>query len=292
MPELPEVATISAQLNFFTPVKIIKILTGIHFPKFIKAWEFSLDEIIGEEILHFTRLGKNICLTLEKEKRIIVNLGMSGSWRVSKMTNLETKGAQNLSSPEIIKHTHLRIITELKNLGSEENIIFDYIDPRRFGKFYFFTLNSFNQFKETKGRDLIGDPLSTQELKNIFQKHPNLSIKQLLLEQKYFPGIGNYLASEICAHSKILPQRPSHQFTDKKNLYAIINAIKLTLTSAIKSQGTTFQGAYMDTNGNKGEGVKNLIVFYQKVCGGCKVTATQKIYLGGRGTYYCPLCQK
>ena len=72
----------------------------------------------------------------------------------------------------------------------------------------------------------------------------------------------------------------------------IILATKSVLEGSIKSNGMTFSGGYADTKGEKGEGVQNLVVFYQKVCGLCKTNTIKKIVLAQRGTYYCPHCQK
>ncbi|WP_443135159.1 zinc finger domain-containing protein [Halobacteriovorax sp. GB3] len=36
----------------------------------------------------------------------------------------------------------------------------------------------------------------------------------------------------------------------------------------------------------------NLVVFYQKTCGLCHKSEVKKITLAGRGTYYCPSCQR
>lgn len=70
----------------------------------------------------------------------------------------------------------------------------------------------------------------------------------------------------------------------------------VALNQALDTGGTTFGGGYRDTTGDKGQGVKNLVVFYQDFCQRCRQndqqTAVIKITLAGRGTYYCPTCQK
>jgi len=61
---------------------------------------------------------------------------------------------------------------------------------------------------------------------------------------------------------------------------------------AIKERGTTFNN-YVDSDGNKGNYVKYLKVYDReakncKRCGG----TVKKIKLAGRGTHFCPKCQK
>jgi len=60
----------------------------------------------------------------------------------------------------------------------------------------------------------------------------------------------------------------------------------------LASGGTTFQGGYRDSSGEKGLGVQHLVVFYQKTCQLCRKSEVKKIILAQRGTYYCPKCQK
>jgi formamidopyrimidine-DNA glycosylase len=78
----------------------------------------------------------------------------------------------------------------------------------------------------------------------------------------------------------------------RKEFPKILKAIQDVITPALLSGGTTFQGGYRDTSGEKGKGLDHLVVFYQKTCQMCKTTPVKKIILAQRGTYYCPHCQK
>ena len=49
--------------------------------------------------------------------------------------------------------------------------------------------------------------------------------------------------------------------------------------------------AILSVESYKGEGVKNLVVFYQDLCGLCKKNKVIKESQKGRGTYFCPKCQ-
>jgi formamidopyrimidine-DNA glycosylase len=123
------------------------------------------------------------------------------------------------------------------------------------------------------------------------KRMPGRAIKVGLLDQKYFAGSGNYIANEICAHARIRPTRLCSKI--KTSEYPLIfAAIQKVINGAIASGGTTFQGGYRDTSGEKGMGVQNLVVFWQKTCQLCGVTAIKKTVLAQRGTYHCPKCQK
>ena len=138
----------------------------------------------------------------------------------------------------------------------------------------------------------ISEPgFNAAHIKSIFEKYPNKVLKPFLLDQKNFSGVGNYIACEICARAKLLPTRIVSSLT-KKDCSKIKAAIDLIIFGAVKTQGTTFGSGYRDAFGEKGEGVQHLVVFHQKICQICKKTKIIKIILGGRGTYYCPYCQK
>jgi len=78
----------------------------------------------------------------------------------------------------------------------------------------------------------------------------------------------------------------------KAEALKIRDAVHSVIYQGIKLKGNTFSGGYSDTTGSKGEGLQNLVVFYQEICGLCQTSKVKKIVLAGRGTYYCPACQK
>lgn len=198
---------------------------------------------------------------------------MSGSWRISDST----------LDPGAGKHAHVVITTDKK--------ILSYIDPRRFGHIYFLNKKNFEERINTYPMDISEPGFGSSHIKSIFDNHPNKVLKSLLLDQKKFSGVGNYIASEICARAKLLPSRIVNTLT-KKDCSNIKAAIDLIIFGAVKTQGTTFGGGYRDAFGEKGEGVQHLVVFHQKICQMCKKTKIIKTVLSGRGTYHCPHCQK
>ena len=78
------------------------------------------------------------------------------------------------------------------------------------------------------------------------------------------------MASEICARAGILPTRKAKKIT-KKDAENIKLATDSLLKQSIKNKGVTFAGGYVDANGLKGEGLNNLVVFYQDICGLCRL---------------------
>lgn len=270
-PELPEVETIKSQLSCVLPMDVQEVVLSKVASSIVKDQDFDISKF---KIQKVERYGKVLRFFLDGERRIISGLGMSGSWRISK-------------SPIDVKHTHVQFIG--RNL--EGPIYLGYIDPRRFGVMYFFSKDNEAQWLTRLGPDVSTADFNFEYLLHLKKIRPDKVIKPFMLEQNYFSGVGNYMASEICARAGIRPTRKmkSLKEIDLKNL---IEATKKVLDQAINTGGTTFSGGYQDANGDKGEGVSNLVVFYQKICRLCNKTEVKKIVLATRGTYYCPSCQK
>jgi formamidopyrimidine-DNA glycosylase len=272
MPELPEVETIKNQIAPHLPVKVEKVEYSDVSSSIIKDKEFNP---MGKMLLKIERQGKVLLLIFENEQITISGLGMSGGWRVSPTKVLE-------------KHTHFQIMS-IKENG--EKVFLAYVDPRRFGNLHFFKKPSADKWLTRLGADVSKDEFTPEYIFERCQKHPGKVIKAFLLEQNHFAGVGNYMASEICAHARILPDRLNKNIT-KKDALKLWEATALVLKGTVDSGGTTFSGGYKDTSGSQGEGVKSLVVFYQEVCRMCGRTKVLKTILKGRGTYHCPRCQK
>ena len=272
MPELPEVETIKSQITPSLPIKVKRVIFSDVSNSIVKEKDFAPKTFTIEKI---ERQGKVLRFFLDKDKRIISGLGMSGSWRISHLPINE-------------KHTHVQFCGENKY----GDIFLGYIDPRRFGNMHFFNSENEKKWLTRLGPDVSKPEFNLDYLLGLKKIRPQKIIKPFLLQQDFFAGVGNYMASEICARAGIRPTRRMKTLT-KKELERIIKATRIVLDHTINTGGTTFSGGYQDAHGNKGEGVKNLVVFHQETCGLCGESETiKKIELAGRGTYYCTQCQK
>ncbi|MCF8059059.1 MAG: hypothetical protein K9K67_07170 [Bacteriovoracaceae bacterium] len=272
MPELPEVETIKNQIAPHLPVKVTSVEYSDVSSSIIKDQEFNPK---GREFTSIERRGKVLLLNFEKGLVAISGLGMSGGWRVSPKKISE-------------KHTHIQLSCKKEN---GDKIYFGYVDPRRFGNIHFFKSIGAKKWLTRLGADVSKAEFTADYIYSRCQKHPGKAIKAFLLEQNHFAGVGNYMASEICAHAGILPDRLNKNIS-QKDAQKLLEATAIVLEGTVSSGGTTFSGGYKDTTGSQGEGVKNLVVFYQEVCRMCGRTKVLKTILKGRGTYHCPRCQK
>lgn len=274
MPELPEVETIKNQLSPFLPFKIDESHFSKLTTRLMKQKDFDL---VGKIITHIRRHGKWLIFELSPTGYLLSHLGMSGTWRTSHVA---------LTDPMEAKHGHIKFIDHSKST----NGYLTYVDPRRFGHFYALSDEHFREKEKTLGPDVSSPEFDESVIAETFFRSPKKTLKPFLLDQKAFPGVGNYMASEICARAGILPTRLTGDITAEE-IHKIKSAIDIVVSGAVKTSGTTFSGGYRDANGEKGLGVQHLVVFHQKLCQMCKRTPVIKITLGGRGTFYCPHCQ-
>jgi formamidopyrimidine-DNA glycosylase len=228
-----------------------------------------------ETLTKIERKGKLMRMNFTHEKFLLCHLGMSGGWRTSKEKVTE-------------KHTHLQFKCHDSN---RETIYLAYVDPRRFGHLFFYKRPSSDAKWNELGIDITSDEFNADYIYSCLKRYPNRQIKPFLLDQRFFAGVGNYIANEICARAGIRPTRRNSKIT-KKETQQLLTGTQSILEDTLKTNGTTFSGGYADTTGEAGTGVANLVVFYQPTCRLCHKTTVKKIVLAQRGTYYCPLCQK
>ncbi len=271
MPELPEVETIRKQINDFNNYKIISEKRSQYIKSILHTDSIILKDLV---LKRWSRHGKILLAELSQELTLVSQLGMSGTWRIS-------------DKPLTLKHNHLELCLK----SHTKKIYLSYIDPRRFGHMYIFNKIELDSFMDKQGIDPSNKKFTLEYLKKIIKRYPQRQIKGALLDQKHFSGIGNYMANEICALAFIRPTRRNKSLT-QKDIFHLFDSTLKVVNGSIKAGGVTFQGGYQDAFGEKGEGVNNLVVFYQKICRLCNKTQVKKIYIQNRGTYYCPSCQK
>jgi formamidopyrimidine-DNA glycosylase len=267
MPELPEVETIKSQLSHYLPLKITAVSSTPELKQSILHTDLDLK---NKTLIKINRKGKMLDFIFDDGSHLLSHLGMTGTWLIG----------ESIKSG---KHTHLTL--------TGENYTLAYDDPRRFGHMYYYNPEKAEKKLAELGMDLADPEFSLEYLTTAIKRYQERALKVTLLDQKLFAGSGNYIANEICARAGIRPTRKCKN-VKKEEFPKILKAIREVLDPAIASGGTTFQGGYRDSSGERGQGAQHLVVFYQKTCQLCKKTPVKKIILVQRGTYYCPKCQK
>lgn len=286
MPELPEVQTIINGLKKHVLKKEIKQVKVL-LTKIISGSNKKFIQVLkNNQFIDIQRRGKFIIFSLKSGEFLVVHLKMTGQLIYQGKNTLIAGGhanqKENFDLPH--KHTHLFFIFK------DKTKLF-YNDLRRFG--YLKIIDS-QQLKELDFNWGI-EPLSKKFTLACFKKllsNKKTNIKAFLLNQKHIAGLGNIYTDEALFKAHISPKRKVDSLKEKeiKNLH---QAIKEILKLALKYQGTTFSN-YTDAHGQKGNFVPLLKVYGRQgqKCRRCKNKEIKKIKLAGRGTHYCPNCQK
>lgn len=268
MPELPEVETIKRDLEkLILGKKIVKIeLLDKKLIKRIKP-ELLIKEVEKSNVNQILRRGKYLIFALSNNKFLVFHL---------KLTGQLIYGTPDKKS---------RIIFYFGN-GKSLN----FLDMRRFAE-----LRLTDDWAKEKGIKEMGpEPFDKDFTEEKFQSllaNKKTKIKPLLMEQNFLAGVGNIYAQEALFRVGIHPERPANKLKleEVKNLYS---AIKDVLSEAIKYRGSSVD-AYVDVEGKKGGMEQRLRVYGRggQPCLNCRALL-KEIKLGGRGTTFCPKCQK
>ncbi len=195
---------------------------------------------------------------------------------------------------ESLPHKHTRVIF---TFSDNSKLYFN--DQRRFG--WIKVIDSGSRQNDKRDvilnlfQDLGPEPLEEgftwQILKSNLLHHKSQAIKVAILDQKVVAGIGNIYASEACFAAKIDPRKKVGDLGDrefKKLQKGVIRVLK----DGIKYGGAT-KTHFVDSDGCKGYFLDYAFVYGRDKhpCKKCD-TEIKKVQLGGRGTYFCPKCQK
>lgn len=270
MPELPEVETVKKILNTIVPgAKIVKV--EVFKPGIIIGdVEIFVNTLTGRTFHEVERIGKYLIFTFDTSLVMLSHLRMEGKF-------IEKRADQENS-----RYGHV-----IFTLADGRRICYD--DSRQFGKM---ELSTREDYLKTKSLLNVGpEPFTINEEKYYKKiKSRATPIKLTLLDQKLMSGLGNIYVDEVLYLSRIHPLTPTNLITKDQVHLLIQNSIEV-LNAAIKQGGTTVR-SYSPAAGVSGNFQQELHA-YGKADQRCKVcnAVYKKIFVGGRGTTYCPTCQ-
>jgi formamidopyrimidine-DNA glycosylase len=136
-----------------------------------------------------------------------------------------------------------------------------------------------------------GTPKLTLELFEQIVKKSNLPIKVLLMDQQKIGGIGNIYSNDACWDARIDPKRKAKTLNDKE-IKTLFESILKVLENGLSYRGSS-ELNFVDVLGQKGQYQEHFLVYGRKNKECRREDGTvEKIYLGGRGTFFCAACQK
>jgi formamidopyrimidine-DNA glycosylase len=281
MPELPEVETIRKSLE--------KYLLGHRVEKVEVLYKKSLEsggkKLEGGVVKKVRRFGKALVIDFDNNYSAIIHVKMSGQLIYK---GINSKKSLKMSKKVVggVPGKHTRVIF---HLDKDSSLYFN--DVRKFGWVKVVKKEAVEKvgFIKKLGPEIFNG-LTLSKFKEIVSstKRP---IKTLLMDQSKIAGIGNIYANDALWLARINPKTPSNNLKGNE-VISLYKAIEKVLRSALKHKGTSDR-FYVAPDGSEGKYQNNVLVYSKQgvVCVRCRKTKIEKIKLGGRGTYYCPLCQ-
>jgi formamidopyrimidine-DNA glycosylase len=293
MPELPEVETIANGVHTRVQGQRIASVWTSGKPQTFKSPESEIVEALtGANIESVRRVGKTIVMTVIPGSRktprasvppgatkieFLIHLGMTGRLLVS---------AADVPTPP---HTHAAL-----TLADGREIRF--VDPRRFGRLSIHAGDLHPATNDQQPSVAYAGPgsepltISLDDFIALFRGR-RTPIKAALLNQSLLHGVGNIYADEALFRAGIRPRRHAARVTHEE-FTRLRTALQSVLKRAIKLGGSSVSD-YVDA-----EGMRGYFQIEHKVYGHggdpCTVCGTPitKIVVAGRGTHFCPQCQK
>ena len=217
------------------------------------------------------RRGKFLLLPLSAGDDLVIHLGMTG-----------------LVSPEpFAKHTRVKL-----GLSPGPNSTLYFQDVRRFGRFLVVPSGRYETLPTLykMGPEPLEKAFTNPAFYGALQAS-SMPIKPYLLSQRPVSGVGNIYADEALWRARIHPLTPAHSVS-KAKAYRLADAVREVLTASLSFKGTTLQD-YRTVNGEVGGYAAQLQVYGhpEAPCPRCG-RPISKIVVAGRGTHFCPHCQR
>ena len=278
MPELPEVETVRRGLKGFilgAKLKRVEVLCEKSF----------IGEPVCGRVVDIRRFGKALVIDLENGFSLMVHLRMTGQ--------LIYDGAERYAAG----HPSENFVSEVPNGQTRVILKFDkgelfFNDQRKFG--FIKVLKTAEVRKEAFIRKLAKEPweMKAEELYDKLQRRGRSAAKVVILDQTVISGLGNIYADEALYLAGVHPARKAGSLSLEEASDLLAAACRV-MEKSIEAGGSTMRN-YVQADGSRGNYLDLFVKVYHRegqLCEKCG-TEIEKIRVGGRGTHFCPKCQK
>ncbi|MDO8498633.1 MAG: bifunctional DNA-formamidopyrimidine glycosylase/DNA-(apurinic or apyrimidinic site) lyase [bacterium] len=286
MPELPEVEIIRRGLEekiVGLEIKNIEVIRP-------KTFQGDRKNLWGKKVLNVWRRAKMLGIDLTSDLTLLFHLKMTGQL-------IFEKGKEKI----IGGHPTEDMLGPMPNKSTVVIFSFDdgshlyFNDQRQFGWVKVIPTSRIEAEEKKLLGELGPEPLEKdftwQVLKDNILKRKKTPIKVALMDQSLIAGIGNIYASESLFLARVDPRRLVNTITDGE-FKKLHQGIVESLQTSLKHGGSTLSN-FVDAEGKKGYFLNFANVYGKEgqACRGCPDKVV-KITQAGRGTYFCPFCQK
>lgn len=284
MPELPEVETIRRGLSDCIikekggKVLTVKIYSG-------KSFIGEPSRIMGVEVIEIRRRGKALIFDLSNRVSVICHLRMTGQlvW-VGKERFAGGHPSDNFIAD--LPNGQTRVIIKFQN----GTLFFN--DQRKFG--FMKVLPTSRVEDDDFIARLAKEPwqMKPEEFYRKLQRHKNAPIKMVILDQTVVAGLGNIYADEALYYAKIKPKRKAGLVSESEAA-KLLEGARVVMERSLEAGGSTIRN-YVKSDGTKGDYLELFAEVFNREGQKCRRCGAEivKVKLGGRGTHYCPECQK
>jgi formamidopyrimidine-DNA glycosylase len=282
MPELPEVETIR---RIVERELVGRTLTELELtlPKLVRDSPLpDLELLVGRTLLGADRRAKVLITHWSDGLSVLTHFKLAGQLAVLRPDGTRVVAGHPVPDPDgpfPHKATHL-------TLRFGETIVY-YSDIRQFGWWRLLptddvpaALGAFRFGPEGTGsNDFARDDLAAR------LQRRRIAVKQALLDQRVVAGLGNIYVDEALHRARIHPRQPANSLSPDEvdRLHA---AIGWALDRGIEQGGAAIRRGRAFPR----DGFPAVHARRDEPCTTCGA-AIVKVTLGGRGTYYCPVCQ-
>jgi formamidopyrimidine-DNA glycosylase len=284
VPELPELESLVRDLS---PTLVGRTIASVavYKPKLFQASPgLTLEDLFGRRVERLWRRGKLTVWELSDDLSLVVHLKLAGQVvHVSRDGQELAHGGHPVpmwGTPLPHKSSHVVFCLD-------DGSVLYLTDIRQFARLTLMPDGQVNVF--LKGQKLGPEPLTRrftgQQLFAKLQRR-GVPLKTTIMDQSVIGGVGNIYADESLWRAKLHPRRPASSLTETeaKRLHRAIRAV---LDYAVR------EGAAFVPHG-KAISDRDFPYCHGRAgspCPRCR-TIIQKEWVSGRGTHFCPKCQK
>lgn len=284
MPELPE---LEALVRDIRPGLVGRTIVGVelHKEKLFRAVAgLSLDDLRGRRIEKIWRRGKFTIWELSDGLALVIHLKLAGQ-----MVHLDAQGHElaHGGHPVPMWGTPLPHKSSHVVFCLDDSSILYLTDIRQFARLHLMPERSVEAF--IKGQRIGVEPLTrkfTAAQLGAKLKRRSIPLKTTIMDQSVIGGVGNIYADESLWRAKLHPMRPANSLSDAE-IARLHRAIRAVLDYAVR------EGAAFVPHG-KAISDREFPYCHGRAGSPCPRCGAiiQKEWVGGRGTHYCPKCQK
>lgn len=288
MPELPEVETVKRGLEKLLIGRTFSATTVHDSPKSFPNSEADVAAfLVGAHVTAVRRRAKVLLIDLSSQYTLVIHLKMTGQ--------LVYRGEENFGAG----HPNDSLIGTLPDRSTRVTLRFSdsshlfFNDQRKFGWVKLLPTIEVPHidFMKKVGPEPLEDDFTKEQFATRFARRQKTSIKAALLDQTVVAGVGNIYADESLWGAKIDPRRKVAEVTELE-FYELHKQLRAVMNLSIEKGGSTDRN-YVDAEGKRGSYMDFANVFRREglPCHRCGTTI-EKIKHAGRGTHFCPFCQK